>query len=409
MPSEHDLPEFQPHDARITSMLIRVAELIRHARKDSAFWGEHLPKIQDGPLSEQALATLPVLRKSQLPSLQQALLPFGGLGRLDPGDFPWLFLSPGPIHEPGPRNLQDWNAVQALRAAGLQPGDVVLNTFGYHLTPAGIMMDASARDLGCAVIPAGSGNTEQIIQAMTAYRPVSYIGTADYLNILLNASDFPLTLKNAVVSGAAVPDSLRATFGKCGIEVFECYGTAELGIIAYETSSHDGLLVCDNLLIEIVAPGTGDPLPDGEIGELVVTPLRADYPLFRFATGDLSAILPGPSGCGRTNRRLRGWLGRADDAVKVKGMFLRPDHHAQLLSSAVGLLSYARFIIDRSDERDRLTLEAEGPSHDDGASDRVITIVRNITRLGCALHWQPDGTIPRGKPIADWRGSNNDD
>jgi len=391
---------------RQADIFAHAGATIRAARARIAFWRDRLPAPDDGSMTAAALSALPVLRKSDLPALQAALPPFGGLTDLAPGAFPRLFLSPGPIHEPGPRRADGWNVGRALFAAGLRAGDVVLNTFGYHLTPAGLLMDDAARSLGCAVIPAGGGNSEQVVQAMRAYRPVSYIGTADYLNILLGAADaagVPVALRSAVVSGAAVPASLRASFAARGIEVFELYGTAELGIIAYETPSHDGLVLNEGLLVEIVAPGTGDPLPDGEVGELVVTPLHADCPLIRFATGDLSAILPGLSGCGRTNRRLRGWMGRADDAVKVKGMFIRPGLLAEIIAGGAGLVTRARFVIDRRDERDHLTLEAEGPMHDSAATDRLTRLVRDVTRLGSDVRWCADGSMPQGKLIEDRR------
>jgi phenylacetate-CoA ligase len=280
----------------------------------------------------------------------------------------------------------------------------VLNTFGYHLTPAGLLMDDGARSIGCAVIPAGGGNTEQIVQAMRAYAPSAYIGTADYLNILLEAADrtnTPVALRRALMSGAAVPRSLREAFSARGIEAFELYGTAELGIVAYETEAHEGFVVNEDILVEIVEPGGGKPMPEGEIGEVVVTRLDPDYPLIRFATGDLSATLPGRSPCGRTNMRLRGWLGRADDAVKVKGMFLRPDQLRDLIARSKGLVGRARFVVDRENERDRLTLEVEGTG-DEAATARIETLIRETTRLGGRVRWV-DALPAEVKPIVDER------
>ena len=380
----------------------RLAAAVRHALQDGPFWRGRLsgmnPEAPD-------LAAIPVLRKADLPALQAARPPFGGLTARDPGRFGRLFLSPGPIHEPGPRDGGGWGAARALRAAGLRDGDVVLNTFGYHLTPAGLMMDDAAGSLGCAVIPAGGGNTEQIVQAMAAYRPDHYIGTADYLNILLKAADaagVSVVLRTAVVSGAAVPASLRAAFGARGIAVFELYGTAELGIIAYETPSHDGLVLNEGLIAEILDPLSGEPIPEGEVGELVVTPLRIDYPLFRLATGDLTAFLPGRSACGRTNRRLRGWLGRADETIKVKGMFLRPAMLADVMARVTANPPRACLTVTRQDERDVLTLVVESaPGWID--PDALAAAVRAVTRLGCAVAFVDK--LADGPPLRDQRPS----
>jgi phenylacetate-CoA ligase len=268
------------------------------------------------------------------------------------------------------------------------------------------MMHEGARALGCAVIPAGGGNTEQIVQAMRAFSPSAYIGTADYLNILLEAADragAPVALRRALMSGAAVPGSLRRAFSARGIEVFELYGTAELGIVAYESEAHEGFVVNEDIILEIVEPGGQKPMQDGEIGEVVVTLLEADYPLIRFATGDLSATLPGRSPCGRTNTRLRGWLGRADDAVKVKGMFLRPDQLRDLVARSEGLVAKARFVVDRENERDRLTLEVEGEG-DAAAAARIEALIRETTRLGGSVRFVPEGSLPPdGKAIVDER------
>ncbi len=397
MDTPFDPLETRAPEARQADDLSGLAESIRQARATVPFWASRLPA--DSP----DLSAIPVLRKADLPALQADDLPFGGLAAHPAGAFPRLFLSPGPICEPGPRGAGGWNATRPLHAAGLRARDVVLNTFGYHLTPAGLMMDDAARALGCAVIPAGGGNTAQIVQAMAVYRPAHFIGTADYLNILLAAADeagVPVALRTAVVSGAAVPASLRAAFGARGIAVFELYGTAELGIIAYETAAHDGLVLNEGLIAEILAPGGCDPMPDGEVGELVVTPLRADYPLFRLATGDLTAFLPGQSACGRTNRRLRGWMGRADEAVKVKGMFLRPGMLAQALALVPGAPARACLTITRADERDVLTLQAEA-ADDAALSEALVRAVRDVTRLGCAVAFTD--SLPDGPPIRDHR------
>ena len=400
-----DSMETRPDSERRADLLARAADALLAARANTPFWHARLPEIPDGPLSPETLAALPVLRKAEIPALQAESPPFGGLAELTAEEFPRLFLSPGPICEPGARGDDGWGAVRALRAAGFGPGDIVLNTFGYHLTPAGLLMDDAARALGCAVIPAGSSSTELVVQAMRAYRPTCYVGTPDHLNILLEAADakgVDVNIRSAAVSGAAVSANLRAILRNRGIDSFEMYGTAELGIIAYETRAHAGMVLNEDLLVEIVAPGTGDPLPDGEVGELIVTALRRDYPLFRFATGDLSAIQPGVTGCGRTNQRLRGWLGRADDTVKVKGIFLRPDMVSAIVADSE-IVTAGRFIVEREGERDQLIFEVEGPLHDDAATEAIILKVREFTRLRCTPRWCDGGTIPRDRPIEDRR------
>lgn len=394
-------PAFRPPDRRLAEDLLSLATTVRSARDLVPFWAARLPDPGAG-LTAEGFARLPVLRKSDLPALQAAQPPFGGLTARAAADFPRLFLSPGPICEPG--GLGNNGAELALRAAGLGPGDVVLNTFGYHLTPAGLMFDDAGRAVGAAVIPAGGGNTEQIVAAMRAYRPTAYVGTPDYLKILIDAAEsagLPLALRAALLSGAALPASLRSFFGARGIGVFELYGTAELGIIAYETASHDGMVLSEGLWAEVIDPGSGTPLPEGEVGELVITPLRQHYPLIRFATGDLTALLPAGAASGHSNRRLRGWMGRADDTVKVKGMFLRPAMLAEVLA-VLPAPAAACFVIERADERDQLTLQIEGTA-DAALAALVLERVRAVTRLGCALCWLAPGSLPAGPALRDLR------
>ena len=393
---------FQPPAIRDRENLTRLGEVILAARAAIPFWAARLPEVP-GALTAEALADLPVLRKSDLPAMQAALPPFGGLTTEEASAFPHLFLSPGPICEPG--GIGGEGARGAMRAAGLGRGDILLNTFGYHLTPAGLLFDTAAREEGLAVIPAGGGNTQQILAAIRAYGPTAYVGTPDYLNILLNAADeagVPSRFRAAVVTGAALPASLRAAFARRGIETFEQYGTAELGIIASETASHDGMVLAEGLIAEIVEPGGTTPMPEGEIGELVVSLLRPRYPLIRFATGDLSAFAPGQAASGHTNRRLRGWLGRADDAVKVKGMFLRPSMLAEVRAALGPDAPRARFEVTREEERDRLVLRVEG-AEDPGLATRLNEAVRQVTRVGCDLLWEPAGTWTEGAPLADLR------
>lgn len=400
--------EFRSAEQRRKDGLVALGETIRTAREEVAFWASRLPDPGLGPLKPEALVSMPILRKAELPALQAANPPFGGLAAGEAGAFPRLFLSPGPIYEPG--GMGESGAQRALRAAGVKEGDVVLNTFGYHLTPAGLMFDDAARALGTAVIPAGGGNTAQIVQAMGAYRATVYIGTPDYLNILLQAATaagVSSALRVALVSGAALPASLRALFAEQGIEVFEQFGTAELGIIAYETASHDGLVLNESLWAEIVAPDTGEPMSDGDVGELVVTLFRKSYPLIRFGTGDLSAFVPGMAASGHTNRRLRGWLGRSDDAVKVKGMFLRPSMLAEVLGALPAPAPRARFVVERVDERDQLLLELEGEASDQLAK-ALQQKVREVTRLGSKICWAAPDELVDTPPITDRRMTNDE-
>ncbi len=386
-------------DTRMVAGMAAVAQAIRAARAGVPWWAARLPDPGDGSMTPESHAALPVLRKADLPGLPGGDPPFGGLAARPAHGFARLFLSPGPICEPG--EGADAGAARALRAAGLGAGDILLNTFGYHLTPAGLMFDDAGRAAGAAVIPAGGGNTDQIVQAMRAYRPTAYAGTADYLNILLKAADaagVPVAITRAFLSGAAVTPGLRAAFTDRGIGVFELYGTAELGILAYETPAHDGMVLNEGFWPEIVAPGTGEPLAGGEVGELVVTLYRSAYPLIRFATGDLTAILPSSDGVAPP--RLRGWMGRADDAVKVKGMFLRPGMLAEVLAAVP--IPRARFVVDRLDERDRLLLEAEG-AEDLALAAQLQAAVRSVTRLGCEIRWCAPGTLPQGPALVDLR------
>lgn len=371
----------------------QLAALLHQAAASSAFWRERLANVEPGTVGTDALTAVPVLRKSELPALQKAAPPFGGLAG-DARAFTRLFLSPGPICEPQPTNGDAWGAASGFRAAGLSPGGILLNTFGYHLTPGGFIMDEGARALGCAVIPAGPGNTEQQVQAISLYRPDAYAGTADFLNILLtacSAAGVEWTIRRAVCSGAAAPRSLREAFAERGMEVFEFYATAELGVIAYETAAHDGLVVGEDMLVELLELGSGRPVEEGEIGEVVVTRLDPSYPLIRFATGDLSRTLAGPSPCGRTNMRLAGWLGRADETAKVKGMFVHAGQIRQIVAGTP--VTRARLVVTRRNERDLMTLEAECAEPDEALTARLSEALRAATRLSGEVQLLAPGTM----------------
>jgi phenylacetate-CoA ligase len=289
----------------------------------------------------------------------------------------------------------------------MRAGDVVLNTFSYHLTPGGFILDGGARAVGCAVIPAGPGNTEQQLDLIEHLRPTAYTGTPDFLKILLDAAGAAQrdasSLKRAAVSGAAFPPSLQAEIKARGIDAYQLYATADLGVVAYETVAREGMVVNEDVLVEIVRPGTGDPVPDGEVGEVVVTSFDPHHPWIRLALGDLSAILPGASPCGRTNTRIRGWMGRADQTTKVKGMFVRPEQVAEIgrRHPDVGRL---RLVVARAGEADAMTLKVESASRDTALGDRILESLRTVTKLGGSIEFVTPGMLPNdGKVIDDTR------
>jgi phenylacetate-coenzyme A ligase PaaK-like adenylate-forming protein len=371
-------------------------------------WAEHLKGIDPKTVtSRAALAKLPVLRKADLPAMQKAMPPFGGLAVTPPGKLKRLLMSPGPIFEPEGHDKDAWGAARALYAAGFRPGDIVLNTFTYHLTPGGHIMDSGAQALGCAVIPAGVGNTEQQVEAIAHLKPSGYAGTPDFLKILLDAAaksgKDASSLKRGLVSGAALPSSLRNELSGRGVDVLQAYATAELGIIAYESNAREGMIVSENMILEIVRPGTGDPVADGEVGEIVGTSFNPDYPMIRLATGDLSAVLAGQSPCGRTNTRIKGWMGRADQTTKVKGMFVHPSHVAQVARRHPEL-GRVRLAVTRESEQDVMTLYAEYAGSGEGLTDAVATSLQSVTKLKGRVSLVEPGSLPNdGKVIADER------
>lgn len=385
-----------------TALLAALRAQVSRAMAGQPSWSRHLDGINPESLtSRAALEAIPVLRKSDLAALQAETPPFGGLNATSPGDLARLFISPGPIFDPEGHGSDWWGAAKALAAAGVGKGDIALNTFSYHLTPAGAMFESGAHALGCAVIPAGPGNTADQMAVIGQYRPTTYVGTPDFLNILLQKADeagVDMTcLARAIVSGAALPPSLREKFEQKGIATRQCYGTADLGVVAYEDGG-DGLAVNDGVLVEIVRPGTGEAVADGDVGEIVVTRFNRDYPLMRFATGDLSKMLP-PSADGRP--RIAGWMGRADQATKVKGMFVRPEQLAQV-GRVLGIDGRMRLVVTRRDEQDVMVLKIE---HDDpSVAERASDQLTQATRLKSQVEIVPPGSLPNdGKVIADER------
>ncbi|RXH40045.1 phenylacetate--CoA ligase family protein [Bradyrhizobium zhanjiangense] len=407
MTAHYDALETRDQGAREAELFSRLPEVLRGALAAPAY-AERLRGLDPASVrSREALAGLPVLRKSELPALHKASTPFGGFVAAAPGSFARLFTSPGPIFEPEGRQADPWRGARALFAAGFRPEDIVLNTFSYHLTPGGFIFDASARALGCAVIPAGPGNTEQQFELIEAYRPVGYSGTPDFLKILLDAAASAgrdvSSIKRALVSGAAFPPSLQAEIKARGIDAYQAFGTADLGLIAFETEAREGMVVNEDLIMEIVKPGTGDPVAPGDVGEIVVTSLDPHHPWIRLALGDLTATLPGVSPCGRTNMRIKGWMGRADQTTKVKGMFVRPEQVAEI-GKRHSVLGRLRLVVTRQGETDAMTLKAETTATSDTLREEIAGTLRAVTKLGGNVELVSPGVLPNdGKVIADER------
>jgi phenylacetate-CoA ligase len=403
----YDALETRTPEAREREQFSRLPALIARAI-GAPGWAEQLAGVDPNSItSRAALAALPVLHKSDVKERQQAKPPLGGFAVTAPGGLKRLLMSPGPIFEPEGHGKDFWNSARALFAAGFRPGDVVHNSFAYHLTPGGFILEAGAHAFGCAVVPGGVGNTEQQVEAIAHLKPSGYTGTADFLKILLDAAEKAgkdlSSIKRGLVSGAALPSSLRAEFAARGIKASQCYATAELGVIAYETPALDGMVVNETVIVEIVRPGTGDPVAEGEVGEVVVTSFNADYPMIRLATGDLSAVLPGRSACGRTNTRIKGWLGRADQTTKVKGMFVHPAQIAEVAKRHPELLR-VRLSVTRKAEQDVMILAAECATPASGLADAVAASLQSVTKLKGQVELVAPGSLPNdGKIIADER------
>jgi phenylacetate-CoA ligase len=407
MTDHYDAREARAPAEREAELFSRLPGVLCKAMTAPAY-AERLSGINPAEITNRlALARLPVLRKANLPALHKAAPPFGGFVPGLPGSFGRLFTSPGPIFEAEAVHADPWRGARALFAAGFRAGDVVLNTFSYHLTPGGFIFDASARALGCAVIPAGPGNTEAQFELIEAYRPTGYSGTPDFLKILLDAANAAgrdiSSIKRAVVSGAAFPKSLQEEIRARGVDAYQAFGTADLGLIAFETQAREGMVVNEDLILEIVLPGTGDPVPDGDVGEIVVTSLDPDHPWIRLAIGDLTAALSGPSPCGRTNMRIKGWMGRADQTTKVKGMFVRPEQIAEIAKRHPEL-GRLRLVVARQGETDLMTLKAEVTSPKPDLREKVAVTLRAVTKLGGDVELVPTRSLPGdGKVIADER------
>ena len=407
--SYYDDLETRAPEAREGSLMARLPGLVAHAIAKAPGWADLLAGVDAKSISSRkALAQLPVLRKDQLKALQEKRPPFGGLATMEPGRMGRLFMSPGPILEPEPVRENSWRAARAMWAAGVRPGQIVQNCFGYHLTPGAWMVDSAARAIGCAVIPAGIGQTEQQIDLIRMYRPDAFVGTPSFLRIIVEkaketGADIS-RLKRALLGAEALPPSLRAWFLEQGMEtVLQWYGTAELGNIAYESEAMEGMILDEELILEIVRPGTGDPVTDGEVGEVVVTSFNPEYPMIRMGTGDLSAVLAGASPCGRTNVRIKGWMGRADQTTKVRGMFVHPGQVAEIVKRHPEI-ARARLVISGEMASDAMTLRCEVDGKPEGLAARVVETIREITKLRGEVELVARGTLPNdGKVIEDAR------
>jgi len=355
--------------------------------------------------SRTALAQLPVTRKSELIELQASNPPFGGLNATPTGQMARLFLSPGPIAEPEGQKADFWRMGRALFAAGFRAGDIIQNCFSYHMTPAGFLFDAAARAVGCAVIPAGIGQTEQQCHMIAHFQPVGYAGTPDFLKIILTKADElgvdASSINKALVGGGALLPPLRKEYADRGIQVLQSYGTADVGNIAYESEAQRGMIVEEEIILEIVRPGTGDPVPESEVGEVVVTLLNQDYPLIRFGTGDLSAILPGISPCGRTAPRINGWMGRADQRTKIRGMFVDPVQIDRVLK-AYGNVTGMRLVVSENGGLDTVNLQCEVASQDDALAQKIAAAFQAECKVRATVEFV-DSLPKDGKVIDDIR------
>ncbi len=382
VPQHYDALETLDPAERERSLFARLPRQLELARGRSAYYRDVLRDVDCASVGDRAaLARLPVTRKSQLHALQQAGLPFGGLLATPVAGLARIFMSPGPIYDPEGRRPDFWQSARTLFAAGFRAGDLVLNCFSYHLTPAGSMFETGLHHLGCAVIPGGTGQTEMQARVIADLGPSGYVGTPSFLKIILEKCDelgiATSPVKRAIVSGEAFMPAVREFMRGRGIDCYQAYGTADLGCIAYESGAREGMLVAENIIMEIVRPGTGDPVGEGEVGEVVVTPFNEDYPLVRFATGDLSAALAGPSPCGRTNMRIRGWMGRADQTTKVKGLFVHPHQVAEVLRRHA--LARARLVVENEAGEDRMTLHVEGAADDVAPIEATMKEVMKVT------------------------------
>jgi phenylacetate-CoA ligase len=412
MSNYFDTLETRDPAQREEQLMAALPRQVAHAQQHAPAFAQILAGIDAGSVvSREALARLPVTRKPELLERQKALRaqdPFGGFSTLVRGpQMPHIFASPGPIYEPDGTQPDYWRAARAMYAAGFRSGELVHNSFSYHMTPGAFIMESGAHALGCTVFPAGVGQTEQQLQAIAELQPVAYLGTPSFLRILLEkAAESAVVvscMRKALTGGEALPPSLRDWFAARGVMAYQSYATADLGLIAYETEAREGLVLDESLIVEIVRPGTGDPVAAGEVGEVVVTTLNPAYPLIRFGTGDLSALLPGTCPTGRTNTRIIGWMGRADQTTKIRGMFVHPGQVADIARRFPEVLK-ARLVVSGEMANDVMTLKVEAASLPHGLDERIGDAIRDITKLRGDVQLLRPGSLPNdGKVIEDAR------
>jgi phenylacetate-CoA ligase len=411
----YDALETRDPEIREAALMAALPAQLAHAKAHAPAFAELLKGVDAASVNTRAaLAQLPVIRKTELLERQKASRAaggnvFGGFSTLGFGQgMTRVFASPGTIYEPEGARADYWRMARTLFAAGFRPGELIHNCFSYHFTPAGSMMETGAHALGCTVFPGGTGQTEQQVTAMAELQPAGYIGTPSFLKIILEkAAEMGVALpsvRKALVSGEAFPPSLRDWMTAHGVDAHQCYATADVGLIAYETAAREGLVLDEGVIVEIVRPGTGDPVPEGEVGELVITTLNPDYPLIRFGTGDLSAILPGPCPTGRTGQRIKGWMGRADQTTKIRGMFVHPGQVAEIVKRFPEV-SKARLVVTGEMANDQMALHVETTRvSDDALKARVSEAVRDVTKLRGEVHLVAQGSLANdGKVIEDAR------
>jgi len=412
-PIYYDRLEIRSRKVREAALMTALPKLIAHAKRRAPGFSNVLSNIKPERIkSREALATLPVTRKSDLAALQKELPPLGGLNATPVEKLAKLFVSPGPIYEPEGRAKNWWRAARGLFAGGFRAGDVIANSFAYHFTPAGSLMESGALALGCVVVPTGIGQTEMQVAAIRGLGISGYVGTPSFLKLIVEKADELkldiASLKKAQVGAEYLPPPLRNSMRERGIAVTQMYGTADLGLIAYESlmpggAVNEGMILEEGLILEIVRPGSGDPVAPGEVGEVVITTLNRDYPLIRFGTGDLSAVLPGESPCGRTNTRIRGWMGRADQSTKVRAMFVTPSQVNELLRRHPEI-TRARLVVEGDAGNDRMTLKCEVRERPAGLAEAIVASIREITKLRGDIELLEPGTLPNdGKVIEDLR------
>ena len=411
--AHYDRLETRPPKKREAALLAALPNLVAHAKRRAPGFARVLQDVDPARInSRKSLASLPVTRKSDLGELQAKERPLGGLNATPLAKLAKLFMSPGPIYEPEGRARNWWRTARALYAGGFRAGDLVANTFAYHFTPAGSMLESGALAIGCTVLPAGVGQTELQVAAIRDLEVNAYIGTPSFLKLILEKADEMKadlsSLTKAHVGAEFLPPALRKSMLERGIRVSQSYGSADLGSIAYESLAadgtvHEGMILDEGLLLEIVRPGTGDPVAAGEVGEVVITTFNRDYPLIRFGTGDLSAILPGTSPCGRTNVRIRGWMGRADQTTKVRAMFVTPKQIGEIVRRHPEILR-ARLVVEGETGSDRMTLKCETRERPADLAQAIVASIREITKLRGEVELHSPGTLPNdGKVIEDAR------